>query len=248
MPKYKYTYENLKDYLTCPIYYSLKRNIQVREKPSLKKMMGRAAKYFLTSLFNGTVLSEHSLKKHWDKLCSGNIDIMDPKKCIQGMDYLIKMYRWAEKNQIRVVDINTGYTLVFQENDTVIEISGKMEAVLFLPNKRFELLIIDFGNSMPEQASLDMSIEITMAWFGFEKLYSDYKLSGVRIYHVKHDREYFTTRNKYDLARLKKILLNFHKNIMNDTWLPRESPLCIKTCEAIDMCRYYGVELIHDNA
>ena len=248
MTRYKYTSENLKDYLTCPIYYSLKRNIQMQEKPSLKKMMERAAKHFYTNLFNGNVISEHSLKKHWDKLCVGNIDIMDPKKCIQGMDFLIKMYRWAERNQIRIVDINTGYTLIFQEKDTIIELSGKMEAILFLPNKRFELLITDFSNSLPEQASLDMSLQITMAWFGFEKLYPNYKLSGARIYHTKHDREYFTTRNKYDLERLKRIVFNFHNNIMNDTWLPRESPLCVKTCEAIDMCRYYGVDLIHDNA
>lgn len=248
MPKFCYTYENLKDYLTCPIYYSLKRNVQMPERPTLKKMTERAAKHFYKNLLNGHVLSEYSLKKHWDRLCTGNIEIMDPKKCIQGLDAVLKVYRWAERQELRICDIGTSYTLLFQEKDTVIELKGKMEAISFLPNKRFEILITDFGNSLPEQAALDMSIQITASWFGFEKLYPDYKISGARIYNVKHDREFFTTRNKYDLARLKKVVLNFHKNVMNDTWLPRESPLCVKTCDAIDMCRYYGVELTHDNA
>lgn len=245
--KYKYTYENLRDYLTCPIYYALKKNIQLKERPSLRKLTERTVKHFYVNLFNGQVLSEYELKKHWDKLCKGNIEFMDAKKCIAGLDSILRIYRWAERKKLRIVDINTSYTLVFQEGNTIIELSGKMEAVSYIAGNRFELLITDLGSSLSEQASLDMSIQITMAWMGFEKLYPDYKISGARIYNVKHDKEFFTTRNKYDFERLKQIVFNFNKNIVNDTWLPRESPLCVKKCEAIDMCRYYGVELKHDN-
>ena len=235
----KFTEKQLYEYIRCPAYYDLVngKKIAPEQRPSITSLLEKIGNAFMLNLMNGTVLTQDQIKKRWDTVCEDNSDRINPNKCMEGISLLMKMYLWAESEEIRIADIQTPYTITFKNMtnlNELIDISGEMSAIAFNKKEQCEFLILDFSNRFPDQNLLDMKLKYTLDCYGFLKLYQ--KSIGVHIHHVKSGKDLFTYRIKDDFLRLNAAVTNIATSIKERLFYPRESVLCTN-CELKNFCK-----------
>ena len=234
------TEQQLFDYITCPALYDVKhnKNIPIGESISMTKLLEKVSKYFYVSLLNGKVPSSNELKKKWDSICQQYEQYVDAKKNIEGVGFIMKLLQWAADEQIMVADIDTKYNQVFRAGNGHVEIEGHIGTILALGNDRFELLVTDFSNRMPDQTLIDMKLKYSLDCLAFNQTYGK-SVSGVRIRNVKNAKDFLTFRSQDDFNRLKQTVLNVSSCIEQKLYYPRESLLCAN-CNAKEYCKAWG--------
>ena len=224
------TEEQIYDYIQCPLRYDARYNLRIADKnhPSLSSLLTRVANSFLLALMNGKVLTTSQIKKKWDVICENHQDMMTPQKCLDGMGLLTKMYLWAENERLRVGGMNIPFTYSLLNHDPQIMVRGEItEAVIPQTKSSVELLKLDFSNKYPDQASLDMKLKFTLDWKVLTRqLPKDIELAGIRVHHVKTDKDWFTFRHPDDYARMNAALTNVSDCINKKLFYPRETVMC----------------------
>lgn len=179
---------------------------------------------------NGNVMTVGTLKKKWDMLCSKYEDMFSPAKTVEGFGLLMKMYQWAQTEQICVSAMSVPLMYSINDGDSKIIIRGETSGALCpKPNNKnkFELLKLDFSSKLPDQAILNTKIKFTLDWFSLQKQMPDgTELSGIRIRSVKYAKDFYTTRGEEDFKRMKESFKSIAKCIDNKLYYPRETVMC----------------------
>jgi len=230
------TEQQLFDYISCPVKYDIKYNkgINIAEPISMNIILNKIFNFFSINLLNQTVLTPNQLKNKWDSICNLYPNYIDTKKNLTGLDYILRMYNWAKKNEITVLDIDTNYSITVDD----IELQGCISApIIAAPNKSLELLFMNFGNKIPSPYINNMKLIYTLYMYAFKYIYNK-EIIGSKIYFVKGDKVFKTTRSKNDFLRLEDTIRGVASGIRNNAFYPRENILC-DVCKAKEYCKFW---------
>lgn len=233
--------QQLYDYIRCPVYYDMKynRRIPLVEPVSMQMLLNKAGKFFYVNLMNGKVPRLSELKHKWDSICEKNTFFVDAKRNLDGISQLTKLLRWAAAQKILVADVDSPYRILYKTADSFVELTGRIDAIVHLAQNYFEILVTDYSSRLPDQTLLDMKLKHTLDCFAFQTVYAPNALRGVRVHHVKTDRDFKLTRSATDFERLRTTVLRVAQSIHEKVFYPRESVLC-SGCAAKDYCRVWS--------
>lgn len=234
------TEEELFDYIRCPIRFDAIRNkhIITGEENSMSKHLGRVAHWFFLRLMDGVVPATSKLKQKWDKLCEQHSDYLTSQKNLEGIDKLMKLYRWAEDEQLVIGDLDIPYEYAIKDEGDVISFRGEVSAIAqsLKRNSKPFLLYLDFGNKYPDQALLDMKLKYTLDSYAVAELTK--KFLGIKVHHVKSGNDFYTMRQAQDYDRMKKAIANVAKSVHQKLYYPRENVMC-SSCDMENFCRIW---------
>ena len=238
MSKIVLTERQLLDYIECPVKYDLTHNKHLAKsvpgKVSVPQALEAIARGFFATLMDGDILGVNALKKQWDIYCRNHQEDITDKKIIEGMSKIVKFYLWAERERIIIVEINSTYGFSIKHTrDTIIEYQGKVGAIA-MRNKKYELLVPDFSDKLPNQYRADVRLKHTLDSLAFFRQTGD--TIGIRIHNVFHDVDVYTYRGQDDFRRATNVIRNVATCITNDLIYPRENPLCTN-CYLAGLCR-----------
>ena len=234
------TENQLFNYIKCPIHYDTTYNkkFTLPEKPTMNLLLKKIWNLFCINLVNGTVLSKAVLKNKWDIVCEKNPDIITESKCLAGLGALMKMYAWAEQEELRIADINIPYNISFNRGRDSVNINGEIGAVAINAKNNLSLIDIDFNDRLTNQSMIDMKLKYTMDIYAMKALYN--KDVGIRIHNIKHNKDWYSIRIPEDMERLKHTVLNVGYCINSKMFYPRESVFCLN-CELLHYCKAWKV-------
>lgn len=227
------TENQLFDYIKCPAFYDMKYNkkLPIVESESMSKLLSKVSKYFYLNLLNQKICSAHELKNKWSSVCEGDGNLQ-PKKVMEGASLILKLLNWAHSEEPVVLDLDTPYKLSIGE----VEVLGQTGTILGLDKDKYELMVTDFSNRMPEQAIIDMKLKYTLDAYSFAKVHRKH-LSGIKVRSIKNAANFYTSRSEVDFMRLEKTIESVGKSIELGLFYPREG-MC-SSCNAKGYCKYW---------
>jgi hypothetical protein len=226
--------QQLIDYIKCPNYFYCKyySKIPIRDNETFHSLLQKVISSYMLKLFEGKILTMDKAKKIWDKLVEENPDIfINDKKILDGIGYINALDNYCRTNRLMVLDTGVDYQLNFKNN---LILSGKIGTIRY-DNNKCELFVVETSQKQPEQILLSMSMKYTLQIYALHKLQKDLKINGIRIWHVKSGKEFFTYRTQKDFDRLEKIVSNVNKAIRNEIFYAREDYTCIN-CKYKNFC------------
>lgn len=231
--------------MRCPILYSLKYDknspIVVEDTPTTSKLVNQVISAFCARLMDGEVMRLDILKRKWDMLCKKYPTVITTEKVRDGIGSIHRMYQYAERNQMRVADIGSNYTIRIDDSDDRIEYHGTLGIITVNSKNMPEAIRFNSSMRLPDQADLDLSLKITMDHIGFHTIYGQ-NLLGTKVHHLRRDRDFYTVRDyQTSLTKAKIVIKNVVKSIRQNIWYPHEGPMC-PSCEARNFCMVFGTE------
>ena len=239
MSNIKLTEDMIWSYANCPVQYDLiyNRKIIPPETITLRYYLMKVINYFFLNLMNGEVTEPSKLKDKWDLIWKENVDYIDSNKGIDGLSKIMLLYKWAEKEKLRILDMSIPYKINFiGKNNSIIELTGEIPVISINNSDVCELLYIDTGNALKEQLRLDMDLKFTLYSYVYYKQTG--KQIGIKLHNLKQDKDLFSYRGKTDYQRLHKTIVNIAEAISNNIYYPRENIMC-KTCLTAGACRMW---------
>ena len=230
------TEEQLWSFANCPVQYDLAYNKKTipKKPPMFGEYVQIVANAFFSNLMNGKILSRDEVKRKWDSVCNKNPTI-DARKCVEGIGKLISMYSWAERIQLRILDIAVPYVLLFQGKDnSLYEVAGQIPTLALTKENVPELLVIDWSDKHTNQVRTDMNLHYTLQCYAYHN--KTKKNLGIHVHNVKHNVEIYSYRGKFDYERLRTTVSNIGFSIKNGLYYPRENPMCV-SCHAAGACK-----------
>lgn len=241
---YSITEQQLHDYMSCPIYYNLRYNNRhaINKAVTMNSLLNQIVSGFCLKLMDREIMSLYDIKRKWDMLCSAHPDVIDSRKCVEGMMLLTKFYNWAAEQQLMVADVGGSYAVQFKVDSEIAELTGTMGIIGVTKTGAAEELIVNFSSKTPDQAQLDLSLKTSLTHIAADHAYKT-TLVGTKVFHVKTGKVFYTTRDSSsEWKRIGIIVTNISKAIKNGIWYPHESPLCV-SCRVKDFCRMWGLEI-----
>ena len=231
----KITEQEFFDYMRCPAYYDMKniRGINMELDRTYRDLLETASKFLFVNLFSGKVIGMATLKNKWDSLCEKAGDKITTKQIMEGISLLMKLYLWAEREKLVVLDIQSRYTIVLGET----ELTGNTGIVVSDGNRGYELIVVDFSQRMQDQTISDMKLKYTLQAYVFEKT-NNKMLKGIKIHNVKHDKDILTDRGEDDYKRLQSAVKGVGDSLKNEIFYPAEG-MC-STCPGKIFCRHWN--------
>ena len=224
-------------YLKCPIHYDTiyNKKFSPEQLPTMRSLLEKVTKYFFTNLMQGKVPTTNEIKRRWDKQCELHPDIITAQKTLDGLGLLMKMYRWAEEVELRIIDQQIPYVIGVDDLEGErFEFRGHIDTVAADKENELYLLSMDYSNRYPMQSYLDMKLKFSLDSFALNALYN--KSAGIKIHYVKNHKDFYTMRKEDDYIRAKKALANVFYAIEHDIFYPRETAFCT-SCDLIHFCR-----------
>ena len=103
------------NYIKCPLYYKLEANGHDLRRETYKTFLHDTANKYIKRVGSTKLLGnfdhEHFIKKHWDKVCMENQNIITPKQCIQGWGYLYRILEFINVTGVEVLDPEITYVI-----------------------------------------------------------------------------------------------------------------------------------------
>jgi hypothetical protein len=226
--------KQLREFLYCPLRYSVifQNKTALPEPLTMNGLLNRVARSFFLELLGGKVRPVYWLKRKWDALCNKYPGYLNDKRVVHGIAVLNNFYKYCRDNEVQIVDINSPYEIQFPS----VCVRGTLGAVS-MKNKKFELLIMDFSNQMPDQSLIDLKLEYTLQCYAFRTLYS-HDITGIRYVHLKSNTDFLSIRGRNDYLRLETIVEHVAGAIEHQYFYPHETVLC-KNCTSKDVCRMW---------
>ena len=237
MKKTIFTEEELFHYLKCPIHYDTIYNKQFSPstQPNMRTLLDGVKKNFYTQLMLGKVMPTSEIKRRWDKACEMNPDIITQQKCLDGLGLLMKMYRWAEDMQLRIIDQDIPYSIgIDGKNGERIDFRGHIDTVAADKENEVYLLAMDFANRYPVQSYLDMKLKFSLDSYALNTIYN--KQAGIKVHHVKNNKDFYSIRKEEDYVRAKTAIANVVFAVHNKIFYPRETTFCT-SCDLLHFCK-----------
>lgn len=227
--------EQFFDYIKCPAFYDMKyvKKIPCEENKTMQKLLNDVSNYFYTNLLNKKICTMAELKNKWDSICSANIDFIDSKKSIEGINYIVNFARWVSDKRIILVDFASQYKI----HTEAITIVGMLNPIVAVPGRKLELIDSRFSNKEPNQLELDKKLKYTMDTLAFRNAYTK-PIDAIKIINFKNNKEFTTNRTKNDYDRLMSTIENVGVGINHNVFYPRETSFC-SSCEYRHYCKYW---------
>lgn len=231
MDIFKFTEQQMFDYMLCPTLYDLKYNkrFAIEDRLTIKDLLRKTSMSYFTYKFMEKRPTLDIIKNKWDTVCSKNSGILSQAKAIEGMGLLHKFFLWAEDQNFKVISINSNYIIKIGN----YEMAG-VNGLICSHGSMIELVVPDFSNKMPEQVHIDMNMKYSIDCYSFFRLYNR-SLSGIRIHNVKNDKDFLSVRSYDDFKRVESTINNVAKGIENDIFYPNGNGC--HYCDAALYCR-----------
>lgn len=232
------TEDQIWDYMMCPAHFEMaRRKIVPTISPNMKYYLDIITKKFFVNLMNGVVLSAETLKREWDKVCLNNYQFIDQKKCVAGYSAIIKMYKWAEYTNLRILDIMVPYAMLITGREgQIIDIRGEIPFIGVNRDNTVEILSMDYGDKHTNQIRTDMNLRYTLQCYAYRKqLRRDI---GVHIRNLKYDEDIFSFRTNEDFKRIERTIADIGYSINKELFYPREGLGCV-ACNVAGACRVW---------
>lgn len=223
------------DYIKCPVFYDAvhRKKLPFMFQPTMAELLSKVSNKFFLNLMNGKVLAASTLKTTWDKICEEN-KFITSTKCLEGIDKITKMFRWASNIELRILDVNVPYMIPIKNGD----FSGEISTIAVNSKGNPELLVMDFSNKHSDQSMLDMKLKYALDALAFKQNYG--QEIGTHIHNAKYDEEYYVYSTRDDFIRAKTALDSVSKAIEEQIFYPRENAFCA-SCEMKVFCRQWHV-------
>ena len=226
------------NYMLCPAHFEMaQRKIVPKDLSTLSYYVNIIAKKFFVNLMDGIVLSVDKLKKEWDLLCRNNQDFLTQKKCIAGYAAISKMYSWAERVQLRILDISVPYNILFKGRESqLITVKGEIPVISVNRGNKTEILKLDFSEKHTSQVRTDMNLKLTLQSLAYRKQTG--RDIGIHVRNLKYDTDIFSFRTEEDYKRLNRTIADIGYSIEKELFYPREGLGCV-TCNVAGACRVW---------
>lgn len=233
---FRLTEDEFFQYIRCPLHYDsvYRKRFSPACEPTMNTLLGKAAASFYSNLMNGTVMTTGQLKQKWDRICEENADYVTPQRCLDGIALIMKLYRWAAEVELRIADRSVPYVVGIKGSHGTTEFSGHIDTVAIDRDNSFYLLVTEFGSRYPSQSILDTKLKLSMDSYAFRTMYQ--KWAGIKVHHVKSNKDFFTSRRLEDDMRLFASVDGVAWSIHNGIFYPRESAFCA-SCDLVNFCR-----------
>lgn len=228
---FQITEQQLFDYINCPTLFDLKYNkkFQVNDVLTIKNLLYKTSVSYFTYLIMDRHPTLDMLKRKWDTVCEKNEDRFSQDKLLDGMGLLHQFYLWAENENFNVLDLNTKYTIQLKE----AEMNG-LSGLFISHDNMIELLVPDFSTRQPEQIYIDLKLKYSIDAYIFYRLHNK-MISGIRVHHVKSNKDYLSVRTFDDYLRVETTINNVAKGIKQNAFYPRE--VGCHYCDAVSYCK-----------
>lgn len=233
--------EEIWSFMHCPVQYDLSyvRKIIPKKVPTQVDHIKEAAQYFFANLMDGNLLPMSALKKKWDQICNENPEITMIKSN-DGLGKLYKLYEWARRNQLVVLDLNVPYALLFPvDKNTSYDVRGCIPMICLTSDRIPVLLYFDFGDRATVQERVDLNMKYTMQAYAYRM--QTRKNIGIHVHNIKFDSDFFSMRGQQDFLRLHRTIISIGYSISHKLIYPKDGPLCL-SCYALHACKGWGVQ------
>lgn len=223
------------NYIKCPLYYKLESNGHDLRRETYKTFLHDTADKYIKRVGSTKLLGnfdhEHFIKKHWDKVCMENQNIITPKQCIQGWGYLYRILEFINVTGVEVLDPEITY--VIEPEGTKHALTGTLDPII-KQGDFYTTLVISFSDSLPENYVMDMNLKHTIDAYALNQFIPN--IQHCITYHsFKSGAEKDTLRFSQHFKRLEYILEVVGNCIEQDLIYPRNSFSC-STCSLRGVC------------
>lgn len=222
------------NYIKCPLYYRLEANGHDMRRDTFNTFLHDVANQYIKRVgsekYLGKFNHEHYIKKHWDKVCLENQNIITPKQCIQGWGYLYRILEFINTTGVEVLDSEISYKI--EPEGQRHGIYGTLDPII-KQGDFYTTLIISFSDKLPESYVMDMNLKHTIDAYALNQFIPD--IQHCTTYHsFKSGAEKDTLRFPKHFKRLEYILEVVGNSIEQDLIYPRNSHSC-------SMCTFRGL-------
>lgn len=226
------------DYMLCPAHFEMARRKIVPETAvTFKSLTDKVTRLFFIELMNGTVPSLDKLKKEWDIICRKNPAVITQKLCIAGYAGIAKMYSWAERNRLRILDCMVPYAILIDGREGQrIDLKGEIPFIGVNQNNKVEILVIDYGEKHTTQVRTDMNLKYTLHCFSYRRQ-TGHDI-GIHVRNIKYDEDTFSFRTEEDYKRMQRTISDIAFSIDKNLFYPREGLGCL-SCNVAGACRVW---------
>lgn len=223
------------NYIKCPLYYKLESNGHDLRRETYKTFLHDTADKYIKRVGSTKLLGnfdhEHFIKKHWDKVCMENQNIITPKQCIQGWGYLYRILEFINVTGVEVLDPEITY--VIEPEGAKHALTGALDPII-KQGDFYTTLVISFSDTLPENYVMDMNLKHTIDAYALNQFIPD--IQHCITYHsFKSGAEKDTLRFSQHFKRLEYILEVVGNCIEQDLIYPRNSFSC-STCSLRGVC------------
>ena len=223
------------NYIKCPLYYKLEANGHDLRRETYKTFLHDTADKYIKRVGSTKLLGnfdhEHFIKKHWDKVCMENQNIITPKQCIQGWGYLYRILEFINVTGVEVLDPEITY--VIEPEGTKHALTGTLDPII-KQGDFYTTLVISFSDTLPENYVMDMNLKHTIDAYALNQFIPN--IQHCITYHsFKSGAEKDTLRFSQHFKRLEYILEVVGNCIEQDLIYPRNSFSC-STCSLRGVC------------
>jgi hypothetical protein len=223
------------NYIKCPLYYKLESNGHDLRRETYKTFLHDTADKYIKRVGSTKLLGnfdhEHFIKKHWDKVCMENQNIITPKQCIQGWGYLYRILEFINVTGVEVLDPEITY--VIEPEGTKHALTGTLDPII-KQGDFYTTLVISFSDALPENYVMDMNLKHTIDAYALNQFIPN--IQHCITYHsFKSGAEKDTLRFSQHFKRLEYILEVVGNCIEQDLIYPRNSFSC-STCSLRGVC------------
>lgn len=223
------------NYIKCPLYYKLESNGHDLRRETYKTFLHDTADKYIKRVGSTKLLGnfdhEHFIKKHWDKVCMENQNIITPKQCIQGWGYLYRILEFINVTGVEVLDPEITYMI--EPEGTKHALTGTLDPII-KQGDFYTTLVISFSDTLPENYVMDMNLKHTIDAYALNQFIPN--IQHCITYHsFKSGAEKDTLRFSQHFKRLEYILEVVGNCIEQDLIYPRNSFSC-STCSLRGVC------------
>ncbi len=233
------SYSALNTYQTCPLKYKFQNIDKIKEPKSKEAVFGTVIHAVMHFIHTPGILSptlEQALdyfSKNWNSDVFES-EIEERAAFSQGVDIIRKYYQQNEIARANIVALEKRFQIDMEGHI----ISGIIDRIDKTENG-YEVIDYKTAKKMPSQEDVDNNLQLSIYLQAFLSFYpkeiKNLDKIKVSLYFLKHGVKLESTRTKKQLENISRIFLDVIKQIEEEKFEPRISPLCA-WCGYQDRC------------
>ena len=231
------SFSSLDNYQTCPLKYKFKEIDKIKEPKTAVQFFGttlhKVLEYIHTPGFTSPTLEDalDFFSKHWDESVFPN-ELENRGAFSQGVDIIQRYYTDNDVFRMNIVALEKRFAVDLPyptDPEKTHVISGVIDRI-DRTEKGYEIIDYKTARKMPTQDDVNTNIQLSIYLLAFLKMYPTEKnnLSNIQVslYFLKHGQKLTATRTQEDLDSVTELFLKVIKDIEEEKFEPRISPLC----------------------
>ena len=224
------SYSALNTYQTCPLKYKFQNVDKIKEPKSKEAVFGTIIHAVMNFIHTPGILSptlEQALdyfSKNW------NSDVFDSEieeraAFSQGVEMIRKYYQQNDIAKANIVALEKRFQIDL-EGHTISGVIDRIDKT----EDGYEVIDYKTAKKMPSQEDVDNNLQLSIYLRAFLNFYpkeiKNLDKIKVSLYFLKHGVKLDSTRTKKQLENIGQIFLDVIKQIKEERFEPKVSPLC----------------------